>query len=54
VDQFKRDNTTGLDTLQYRIVNKIPIKIENYPATIVNAILYCKKAITPWCDHTLI
>lgn len=40
---------TGLNNIQYRIVKKYQLFVENYPCTIVDVELFCDKTETHWC-----
>ncbi|CAL4080865.1 unnamed protein product [Meganyctiphanes norvegica] len=48
----KRDRETGLSTLRYHVQNRKEMTIQGAPVSIINVILECNKAITPWCDCT--
>ena len=46
----KRDRETGLDTLDYNLLNTRQLTIEEIPITTINVALKCDKSKTPWCD----
>lgn len=47
-----RDRHTGLSTVKYSIQSRKEVTIDGAPLTILNTVLECDKAITPWCDCT--
>lgn len=49
----KRDRSTGLNTIQYKIVGVKNLTIDGAPVTILNIQLHCDKILTPWCDCTV-
>lgn len=49
--QFKRDPTTGVDTVQYTLISQKQLMIDGAPVMVYNVELYCDTNKTPWCDH---
>ena len=48
-ESLKRD-LTGLDSLQYRILETNQVFVDGFVCTIVNVELFCNKHDTHWCD----
>ena len=46
----KRDRETGLESLDYKVLNTRQLTIEGIPITTINVALKCDTAKTPWCD----
>ncbi|XP_076338199.1 pantetheinase-like isoform X2 [Tachypleus tridentatus] len=46
-----RDHQTGLNTVQYRVVSKHNLMIDEASVTVINVELVCNYTVTPWCDH---
>lgn len=47
----KRDKDTGLNTIQYQLVNIVNMTINDAPVKLVNIKLHCDYEKTPFCDH---
>lgn len=45
-----RDRLTGVKDVQYSLVSKQSLQIDNSPMTLLNVNLECDKTKTPWCD----
>ena len=46
----KRDRETGLNTLEYDLINVRHMTVEDIPFVVINTKLKCDKTLTPWCD----
>ena len=46
----KRDRETGLNTLEYELMNIRHMSVEDIPFVVLNIKLKCNKLLTPWCD----
>jgi len=47
-----RDRKTGLNNIQYSLISKQILHIDNNPMILLNVKLPCDKSETPWCDCT--
>lgn len=47
----RRDWTTGLNNVQYRLLNSHAIIIDSASVIMLNVQLACNKTLTPWCDN---
>ena len=43
------DRETGLTSVRYTIDSKRTVTIDQAPVTIINVLLECNTALTPWC-----
>lgn len=43
-------DSTGLDSVQYRIDSVDELTINGYPFTVIDVVLFCNKLDTHWCD----
>lgn len=48
-EQFKVDREGGLSTVKYRVDSRTPLSVGGAPCTVLNILLDCDKAATPWC-----
>ena len=46
-----RKDDSGLDSLQYRIREKVTISFGHYKCQLVSVELFCNKQVTHWCDY---
>ncbi|XP_043925373.1 beta-1,4-galactosyltransferase 7 isoform X2 [Protopterus annectens] len=51
-EQFKVDKEGGLSNLRYTVQRRSEIIIDEAPCTVVNVLLECDQAETPWCLHS--
>uniref|UniRef100_A0A8C4LXS6 Beta-1,4-galactosyltransferase n=1 Tax=Equus asinus TaxID=9793 RepID=A0A8C4LXS6_EQUAS len=48
-EQFKVDREGGLSTVKYRVDSRTALSVGGAPCTVLNIMLDCDKAATPWC-----
>ncbi|XP_043441778.1 beta-1,4-galactosyltransferase 7 isoform X2 [Prionailurus viverrinus] len=48
-EQFKVDREGGLNTVKYRVDSRTALSVGGAPCTVLNIMLDCDKAATPWC-----
>ncbi|KAM5300916.1 beta-1,4-galactosyltransferase 7 isoform 1-T1 [Glossophaga mutica] len=48
-EQFKVDREGGLSTVKYRVDARTALSVGGAPCTVLNIMLDCDKAATPWC-----
>ncbi|XP_025716632.1 beta-1,4-galactosyltransferase 7 isoform X1 [Callorhinus ursinus] len=48
-EQFKVDREGGLSTVKYRVDSRTALSVGGAPCTVLNILLDCDKAATPWC-----
>ncbi|XP_053422157.1 beta-1,4-galactosyltransferase 7 isoform X4 [Nycticebus coucang] len=48
-EQFKVDREGGLSTVKYRVDSRTTLSVGGAPCTVLNIMLDCDKAATPWC-----
>ncbi|XP_040478642.1 beta-1,4-galactosyltransferase 7 [Ursus maritimus] len=48
-EQFKVDREGGLSTVKYRVDSRTALSVSGAPCTVLNILLDCDKAATPWC-----
>lgn len=48
-EQFKVDREGGLNTVKYRVDSRTALTVGGAPCTVLNIMLDCDKAATPWC-----
>ncbi|XP_040857397.1 beta-1,4-galactosyltransferase 7 isoform X2 [Ochotona curzoniae] len=48
-EQFKVDREGGLNTVHYRVDSRTALSVGGAPCTVLNILLDCDKAATPWC-----
>ncbi|XP_028391239.1 beta-1,4-galactosyltransferase 7-like isoform X2 [Dendronephthya gigantea] len=48
---FNRDNKTGLNTMDHKVLSRHEMTIEGYPVSMIAVQLKCKYEVTPWCDN---
>ncbi|XP_036873172.2 beta-1,4-galactosyltransferase 7 isoform X3 [Manis javanica] len=48
-EQFKVDREGGLSTVKYRVDSRTTLSVSGAPCTVLNIMLDCDKAATPWC-----
>ncbi|XP_063086975.1 beta-1,4-galactosyltransferase 7 isoform X3 [Cavia porcellus] len=48
-EQFKVDREGGLNTVKYRVDSRTALSVGGAPCTVLNIVLDCDKAATPWC-----
>ncbi|KAK1343226.1 hypothetical protein QTO34_016004 [Cnephaeus nilssonii] len=48
-EQFKVDREGGLNTVKYRVDARTALSVGGAPCTVLNIMLDCDKAATPWC-----
>uniref|UniRef100_A0A5S6QKS2 Galactosyltransferase N-terminal domain-containing protein n=1 Tax=Trichuris muris TaxID=70415 RepID=A0A5S6QKS2_TRIMR len=49
IETRKRDRKTGLNTLKYRVIDRIEMTVSGFQFSLVNVALYCDVKSTPWC-----
>uniref|UniRef100_A0A8C0MDS4 Beta-1,4-galactosyltransferase n=1 Tax=Canis lupus familiaris TaxID=9615 RepID=A0A8C0MDS4_CANLF len=48
-EQFKVDREGGLSTVKYHVDSRTALSVAGAPCTVLNILLDCDKAATPWC-----
>nr|XP_031545157.1 beta-1,4-galactosyltransferase 7 isoform X3 [Vicugna pacos] len=48
-EQFKVDREGGLSTVKYHVDSRTALSVGGAPCTVLNIMLDCDKAATPWC-----
>lgn len=43
------DREGGLNTVKYRVDSRTALSVGGAPCTVLNIVLDCDKAATPWC-----
>ncbi|XP_074246348.1 beta-1,4-galactosyltransferase 7 isoform X2 [Saimiri boliviensis] len=51
-EQFKVDREGGLNTVKYRVASRTALSVGGAPCTVLNIMLDCDKAATPWCTFS--
>lgn len=51
-EQFKVDREGGLSTVRYRVDSRTALSVAGAPCTVLNIMLDCDKAATPWCTFS--
>ncbi|XP_055971450.1 beta-1,4-galactosyltransferase 7 [Sorex fumeus] len=51
-EQFKVDQEGGLSTVKYRVDSRTALTVAGAPCTVLNILLDCDKASTPWCTFS--
>ncbi|KAK2118540.1 Beta-1,4-galactosyltransferase 7 [Saguinus oedipus] len=51
-EQFKVDREGGLNTVKYHVASRTALSVGGAPCTVLNIMLDCDKAATPWCTFS--
>ncbi|KAB0389183.1 hypothetical protein E2I00_014154, partial [Balaenoptera physalus] len=51
-EQFRVDREGGLSTVKYRVDSRTALSVGGAPCTVLNIMLDCDKAATPWCTFS--
>ncbi|XP_055284935.1 beta-1,4-galactosyltransferase 7 isoform X2 [Moschus berezovskii] len=51
-EQFKVDREGGLSTVKYRVDSRTALSVGGAPCTVLNILLDCDQAATPWCTFS--